>query len=203
MTRSIVHQAPLPAPGPERAFDAQEAVKQKHYYQVLHNLPALFEFSALVPSTECISFYLCLLQHIHVVPGMPDKHYKALLKGEPAPPALMDAPPVPHAVPKRFAIAGAGDDAAVVPKALPRKQGPRRRLAIPPPLGPPEPPEHGPPEPPPPPAPPPLPPPPEPAPAEAEPVPIDPFVPPAGAGGAAASQRASEARAFARSPGVP
>jgi hypothetical protein len=74
------------------------------------------------------------------VPGMPDKHYRALLAGLPPPLALTDKAPVPPVVPKRFAIAGNGDDDAIAPKKRPRPQGPRRHLALPPPPEPPEPP---------------------------------------------------------------
>ena len=55
--RSVVHVPPLPPPGDERIFDCREAVKQKHYYQVRHGLPDLFEYANRVPSTEVVSFF--------------------------------------------------------------------------------------------------------------------------------------------------
>ena len=134
-------------------------------------MPGVFEVCNTIPSTEPISFYRCILRKIKVEPRLGDKHYLALLAGQPPPLPLEDDPGRHPARPNpRFAIADQEGDVAV-PKAKPKARGVRARPPAHPPIAEPAPsplPLPVPPpavvEPHPPPAPPPLPPPPLPPP---------------------------------------
>ena len=118
-TRATEHCAPLPV-GPERIYDARESVRMKFDYQVLLCLPDLFEYCPRFRS-DVMSFYKCMLQHIHVEPGQGDRHYLQLLAGKPVRLAVMDRS-ADNPPDDRFALAGV-DDAEPKAKAKQRGRG--------------------------------------------------------------------------------
>jgi hypothetical protein len=91
----------------EKFFDAREALRQRHYYEVVLDLPALYSVCETIPSDEPISFYKCILAGHIVQARRGDLYYKHMLKhGVAMLPAIADDPGLDDAESGLFALCG-------------------------------------------------------------------------------------------------
>lgn len=128
-------------------------VTQKFYLQCLLDLPERLTFTSRMPSNQPQSYYKCLLKKKLVEAGLGDKHYLAVLKGEPPPPPaaledemdggdedpimLADEHFAPAPAPKAKAKAKAAPPIALLPLWLPGVEDPPEPPApLPPPIPP-------------------------------------------------------------------